>query len=116
MKSFVAKRVISLFVNLRCICDWICWYHSKKKDVILLNNFEKLKISLLYMRYRYHSKAIISYTTALNPFCDETLHILGRCHMSRSSSERKRKQQEQIVFETQYSLINSHAQFLKYND
>ena len=84
MKSFIAKRVISILVNLRYLRFKLlkCKENNKK----ICNTFDNVKNIPLYImrkvsieRYYFFlydgALTLIMSKMALNPFCDETLHI-----------------------------------------
>ena len=86
MKSFIAKRVISIFVNLRCLQLKLLKYKENNKNIYETfdHNFKNIHSCIMsYVSFErqyfvLHDGALTSKMSkmALNQFCDETLQIL----------------------------------------
>ena len=86
MKSFIAKRVISIFVNLRYLRFKLLKYKVNNKKICHTFNKNCKNIPLYIMsnvslkRYYYYVLSDGALTSemskmALNAFCDETLQL-----------------------------------------
>ena len=85
MKSFIAKRVNSIFVNLRYLRFKLLRYKviNKKICITFDHNFKNIplyimrKVSLeIYYFVLYDGDLTLKmWKMALNSFCDKTLHI-----------------------------------------
>ena len=85
MKSFIAKRVKSILVNLRYLRFKLLKYKENYKKICNTfdHNFKNIllyilrKVSLEMYYFVLYDGALTSKMSkmALNPFCDKTLHI-----------------------------------------
>ena len=88
MKSFIAKWVISTFVNLRLK---LLKYKENNKKIYdtFDHNFKNIHLCIMSYMYVSFERQYFVYDgvltlkmskIVLNPFCDETLHMFCTCH------------------------------------
>ena len=86
MKSFIAKRVISILVNLRYLRYKLLKYkeNNKKNCKTFDHNFKNIPLYIMrnvllewYYFVLYDGALTLKMSKmALSPFCDETLHMI----------------------------------------
>ena len=93
MKSFIAKRVISIFVNLRYLRFKLLIYKENNKKICYTfdHNFKNIPLYIMsnvslerYYFVLYDGALTLKMSKmALNAFCDKTLHIVIHLHVIR---------------------------------
>ena len=94
MKSFIAKRVISILVNLRYLRFKLLKYKENNKKICntFYHNFKNITLYIMnnVSLERYYfvlydgALTLIMSKMALNAFCDKTLHIHLYLHVGLS--------------------------------
>ena len=83
MKSFIAKRVISILVNLRYLRFKLLKYKENNKKITFDHNFKNVPLYIMsnvslerYYFVLYDGALTLKMSKmALNALCDKTLHI-----------------------------------------